>query len=356
MPKPLVSFIMPVYNTEKYVARAIESVLSQTYQNFELILVNDGSTDSSGLICDSYAKQSTKIKVMHKENGGVSSARNCGLDAANGEYIQFIDSDDEIEAERTQKMVDAMIKYDVDVVFDGFKTVNEKKEVKREFCPEFKIYPRNKLLINQYIDKNLHSILLSSCVGMFKKSIIEINKLAFNTRYAVGEDGFFTLDYLKYIENACVLNTCSYYYYIYDAQNRANTVSYSYCDAYELTIARFEKMYSIICGNIAQQEASSIYQAFIDRLIAQMVGVLRYIKHYGINELYCRVQKIACNSHVMAAAKVYKRAKKQDSILIPFFLKHKIVPLLFAALFFRSKKLIKERGFPQNIKSIYTKQ
>ena len=91
---PTISVIVPVYNAEKYLSRCMDSILVQTFTCFELLLVDDGSTDCSGRICDEYAKRDTRIRVIHKENGGVSSARNLGLDNAKGEWICFCDSDD----------------------------------------------------------------------------------------------------------------------------------------------------------------------------------------------------------------------------------------------------------------------
>lgn len=89
-----VSIIMPVYNSEKYLSKAVESVLAQDFQDFELIMVDDGSPDNSGAVCDSYAEKDARVKVIHKKNGGICSARNAGIDAARGEYIGFCDNDD----------------------------------------------------------------------------------------------------------------------------------------------------------------------------------------------------------------------------------------------------------------------
>lgn len=99
MNSPLISIIVPVYNTGKYLDRCIQSVLAQTYTNWELLLIDDGSTDSSGAICDKYAAEDNRIRVFHKENGGVSSARNLGLDNAKGDWITFIDADDSVKPE-----------------------------------------------------------------------------------------------------------------------------------------------------------------------------------------------------------------------------------------------------------------
>lgn len=99
---PTISVIVPVYNAEKYLRRCIDSVLAQTYTDFELLLIDDGSKDKSGEICDEYAQKDTRVRVFHQENGGVSSARNLGLDNAKGEWVTFVDSDDEIEPEHLQ--------------------------------------------------------------------------------------------------------------------------------------------------------------------------------------------------------------------------------------------------------------
>ncbi|MBQ3553323.1 MAG: glycosyltransferase family 2 protein [Clostridia bacterium] len=117
---PLVSIIVPVYNVEKYLERCIKSVLSQTYPNIELILVDDGSKDSSPQICDSYADREN-ITVIHKENGGLSSARNAGIKRATGEYIFFLDSDDFIHDECIQTLYDIMTQCDCDIVQGNFE-------------------------------------------------------------------------------------------------------------------------------------------------------------------------------------------------------------------------------------------
>ena len=114
----MVSIIMPVYNSEKYVSDAIESVCNQSYKNWELLIVNDGSTDQSSKIADDYAKKDSRIKVFHRNNEGVSMARNYALDKCNGNYITFIDSDDVYHPERLKKMMQIFVQNpDCDIVF-----------------------------------------------------------------------------------------------------------------------------------------------------------------------------------------------------------------------------------------------
>ena len=112
----LISVIVPVYNVESYVAECIESIQNQTYMNLEIILVDDGSKDMSGDICDQYAAYDERIKVIHQENGGLSAARNTGIEAANGDYISFVDSDDYIRLTLFEDMLQLLKEYDLDII------------------------------------------------------------------------------------------------------------------------------------------------------------------------------------------------------------------------------------------------
>ena len=120
---PAVSIIVPVYNAERTVGRCIESILNQEYTDFELLLVNDGSTDSSGGLCDSYAARDQRVRVFHKENAGVSNARNLALAQARGTYLQFLDSDDWITPEATLSLVRAAEDHQCDLVISDFYRV-----------------------------------------------------------------------------------------------------------------------------------------------------------------------------------------------------------------------------------------
>ena len=119
MDRAKISVIVPVYNVEQYLSRCVDSIVSQSYENLEVILVDDGSKDASGKICDDYAGKDGRITVIHKENGGLSSARNAGLDMASGEYVAFVDSDDWIEQQAYEWMMDAMLRHGVKLVCAG---------------------------------------------------------------------------------------------------------------------------------------------------------------------------------------------------------------------------------------------
>lgn len=123
--KDLISIIIPIYKVELYIDKCIESILNQTWKNIEVILVDDGSPDKCGQICDEYAKKDTRIKVIHKENGGLSDARNAGVEVATGNYIGFIDSDDWIDENFYEQLIDKIKKTGVDIVAAGVKKVWE---------------------------------------------------------------------------------------------------------------------------------------------------------------------------------------------------------------------------------------
>lgn len=122
--EPLLSVIIPVYNVEQYLSRCVDSILAQTYQKLEVILVDDGAQDASGHICDEYAAKDSRVRVIHKKNGGLSSARNAGIDAAKGEYLAFVDSDDWIEPDAYEHMLSLMENYDAKLVCAGRYDVN----------------------------------------------------------------------------------------------------------------------------------------------------------------------------------------------------------------------------------------
>lgn len=123
--KELISVIVPVYNVEKYIGKCIDSIIAQTYDNLEIIIVDDGSADSCPQICDEYAVKDSRIKVIHKANGGLSDARNAGIDASCGDYIGFVDSDDCIEPDMYEKLYNALVSGNADMAVSNFTYVDD---------------------------------------------------------------------------------------------------------------------------------------------------------------------------------------------------------------------------------------
>lgn len=191
---PLISVIVPVYNVERFLSRCIDSILAQKYKNFELLLINDGSKDASGHMCDLYAEVDARIKVFHKENGGVSSARNLGLEKAKGEWITFCDSDDYVKdfwLDNFIKNIDAT----TDFVCQGY-------EASSAISGKHSIGINADANAESILDNITHNDLLGYvCTKLFKKNIIERSGIIFNERIRFREDCFFVIQYLSKIEN-----------------------------------------------------------------------------------------------------------------------------------------------------------
>lgn len=152
-----ISIIVPIYNVEMYLEKCINSILNQTLNDFEVIMINDGSTDKSGEICNKYGMIDPRIKIIHKKNGGLSSARNAGLDVAKGEYIGFVDSDDYIDKQMYQKLIDESIKSDSDIVICDMKYNLKGKDINQTRFEDFGIINRNEALIKYFNHKYFKS-------------------------------------------------------------------------------------------------------------------------------------------------------------------------------------------------------
>lgn len=181
MMKKLVSVVIPVYNVEKYLQECLDSVISQTYTKLEIILVDDGSTDSSADICNEYAKNDSRVHVIHKTNGGASSARNVGLQIANGEYVYFLDSDDFINQTAIEKLVDMAERNDADLVFmDGLVFDDGVNSGKQEDCYKHTVYYETSFgrnIIRKQFTNDDFFVLVQMI--LFKRELLLNNQLSF---------------------------------------------------------------------------------------------------------------------------------------------------------------------------------
>ena len=204
----LISIIIPIYNVEKYIINCIESVIRQTYKNIEIILVNDGSIDNCGKICDEYLMKDDRIKVIHKKNGGLSEARNYGIEAASGKYITFIDSDDYVEKKYIESLYQAIKINNVKISQCNINKVNNKSDIIEKLG---------------YINRNVRSgkeMIEDIYNGHWGENIVAWNKmysidLFENIRYPVGkihEDEYTTYKFLYYTDKVAIVDEYLYNY------------------------------------------------------------------------------------------------------------------------------------------------
>ena len=194
MNPPQISIIIPVYNSENYLRECLDSITKQTFTDFEVLLINDGSTDKSGIICDEYAAKDSRFKVFHKENGGVSSARNLGLHNAKGEWITFVDSDDLIEEDALKNFI--LTNSDqIDFFLFGVKKLIDEKEVTFFYFENDQVFS-----VLEFINKYpLCQYFAEPWSKFFKSSIIKINNITFDESLSWGEDSLFNVQYLSLI-------------------------------------------------------------------------------------------------------------------------------------------------------------
>lgn len=208
---PTVSIIIPIYNAEKNLRRCIESVLKQEYTNFELILVDDGSSDSSGVICDEYREKEHRIRVVHKKNTGVSDSRNIGISMAQGEYIQFLDSDDWITSEATGLMVRMAEEHHCDMVISDFYRVVGERVSHKGDIPEEGVLSRVEFA-SYMLEKPADFYYGVLWNKLYKREIIEKHQLRMDKDISWCEDFMFNLEYIRHIERVYVSRVPFYYY------------------------------------------------------------------------------------------------------------------------------------------------
>ena len=219
--QPFISIVIPVYNSEKYISKCIESVLSQSYSKWELILVNDGSTDNSGTICNHYAEKDTRIKVIHKSNEGVGSARNSGIKQASGDFITFIDSDDYISSQYIADFVRCN-PLEKSIVISGLITQTpSQKYISFQYADESTLNGTTayRLIIKYDLLRDGGPV-----NKLFDLQLIKHHNLQFLTNLSYHEDHIFVYSYYLFIENIIISKFCVYYY-MYYGEDSKNSLS-----------------------------------------------------------------------------------------------------------------------------------
>lgn len=211
---PLVTVIVPIYNAEKYLGETLSLIAAQTYRNLEVLMIDDGSSDSSPEICKMIEKKDNRFRYIYKENEGVSSARNLGIREANGVYIQFIDSDDRIEKNLLKECVEIITEQRTDMVIYGMTFDIEKNNIiKRRIEKNYKtaVLEKNSIVKNYYrLYEN--NYLSSVCNKLLNRNFIVTNQLLFDERLTNYEDLLFTIQYLNKCNTISITDKCYYHY------------------------------------------------------------------------------------------------------------------------------------------------
>lgn len=274
-----ISVIIPVYNREDCIWRCIQSIREQSYRELEIIIVDDGSTDQSGMICDQLQREDTRISVIHQKNQGVSAARNYGIRVASGKYIQFVDSDDTIEKYMCEKLVKRQIETDADMVICGYNLIKKEKIEHIEatnsffvnlgcFVDEFAYYLKNFLLHNPWN----------------KLYLREKIRIPFDVNYFAGEDLLFNMEYLRDCVSIAGLRDVLYNYYYVPSDRYKNNGGEIATGIYHALLNFVEKKL-----NNDSSALMAVYKVYIDDML------------YAI--------RLACKEHNLLAIRSIEKTK-----------------------------------------------
>ena len=211
----MVSIVVPVYNVEKYLKQCVESLINQTYKDIEIILVDDGSKDNSGKICDEYSEKYEFIRVIHKENAGLGMARNTGMENAKGDYVDFMDSDDYLKPDTVEKLVKALEETGADTCLGGYSRFMENGEFTYTYSPGQHCYSAKEFFPRQMgsLPDKKDAFRPSVTNALLDMTIIREYKLRFKSeREYIAEDLYFDIDYYRYSKKVCTADTAGYCY------------------------------------------------------------------------------------------------------------------------------------------------
>lgn len=313
MKSPDISIIVPVYNSGKWLNRCIDSILAQTYADFEVLLINDGSTDNSPAICDEYAARDSRIRVFHKPNSGVSASRNLGISNSNGEFITFVDSDDWIDAEYLECLHDNIAGADLSIC--DFEVLGTTERWRQKVQPGF-------VSSDNFVDFIMKTYpfcyLTAPWIKLFRKSIIDSHNILFNESLDTFEDTVFVLDYLRYVTNISCSDRKLYKYW-----RESNGLSQND----ELRIRQMPVIssciYSSLCrmAEVRNIEVSMLYILILGRRFYDWV----FPRHYGVGQLREHLRSIAALPEIRCLYEgKYRSYKPKYGLILRYLVRGKI--------------------------------
>lgn len=326
----LISVIVPVYNAEKYLGKCIESIINQTYKDIEIILVNDGSKDDSLSVCNDYAKIDSRIRVVDIDNSGVSCARNTGIFYATGKYIQFVDSDDYINLDMTEKLFNAAQEHDVDLVVCGYNTIVNGECTKNQIISSY----LNKALTEK--DVNVTDLFNTSFFNspwnkLYKKALITSE---FKEDFKIGEDLLFNLDYLQNIDKFSVLDECLYNYVV-NKSSATNVISadkiFKQIELGNVTSKWFKDKFNSI-------DVDLYWGNFISCSIINMC-ICYVASKDGYKTIKSNIRKLMDNSDAVRMISAYVPSTREHKILRSLFIKKRWFLMI---RYGKARKLLKQ--------------
>ncbi|WP_078553419.1 glycosyltransferase family 2 protein [Bacillus alkalicellulosilyticus] len=277
-----VSIIIPVYNSEKYISKCLDSILSQTYRNIEIILINDGSTDKSRKIIESYQEKDKRIVVYHQENAGPSESRNQGLTNSKGQYIVFIDSDDTVHENHIQSLVTEMNSTNADIVCCGYFDISHYGTIKHNDFDK-----KDEINTKSMISKILQGTGGVLWAKIYRRDIIQKFNLRLDNQIYMSEDMVFVLNYILYCKKFSILNEYLYYYNRLNQNSISSNITSEYVGNIINVCRHLEQLLKVagIEDNLINAEISKRIQTFVVQVIESQYTLNGKQKGNAINNL-----------------------------------------------------------------------
>ncbi|MDV7140116.1 glycosyltransferase [Maribacter sp. TH_r10] len=273
---PKVSIIVPIYNVEPYLSRCMDSLLGQTLEDIEIIMIDDESPDNCPRLCDDYAARDSRIKVLHKKNGGLGYARNSGLDIATGQYVAFLDSDDFVDLDMYEILYKTAVKHDLDTVYSGCTRLDDNLKTTAVYkIPELELLSSpdeiHNVILNMIATEPSNPIErkyeMSTCFSIYSRELIEKYRIRFlSERKCLSEDIIFNMDYLSKAQNLAFVPQ-AFYYYCHNGSSLTRTFR---DDSFE----RQKKLYYLIENRLkAMHVVPSLYKTRLDKFF---IGYIKF--------------------------------------------------------------------------------
>lgn len=329
MQRPLVSIIVPVYNVEKYLKRCIQSLLQQTYKHIEIILVDDGSLDQSGIMCDKISQEDIRVKVVHKKNAGLGMARNTGMEWVTGKYVMFVDSDDYINIDAVQKLLELAISFNVEVVLSRF-IYDDCEEESTIATGLYDGEDRVKELLTSLMGNGgkKDQINVSSCTKMYLVDFLKKTGIKFpSERELIWEDLAFNFEVFLNVKRAYV-SKYAYYHYCYNTMS----LTHRYIpDKFEKIMIMYEYMsQKIAAHNLSEDSKVRVDNMFMGNIRTCIKLEAYYFKKNGLKASINNIKEISSDSRVQKlVSEIPNKEMTKQQVLYNWFITNKMPVVLF---------------------------
>lgn len=334
-----ISVVIPVYNVEKDLDRCISSVIMQDFQELEVILVDDGSTDASGAMCDAYQDQYQNIKVVHQKNGGLAAARNTGLRYATGDYVSFVDSDDYLEENAYLDLARYIQKNKCDICYFGHYRETETQKLAYDIVPSTLIYSEKEEILGRFLSGALNGrnsgkgecfTGLSVCCGVYSRRLLEEHGIIFaSEREILSEDIVFNLQACMHAQRIAI-----YPHYLYHYVTRGQSLTQKYRrDRFEAALRMDAALRTVAQNNhLSELLEQGIMNCFFMNLIVCLKQEVLYEKANGHQRVMEKLKRIGNNPETRRYLKIYRSKDWKRHFLLEI-LRHKRWNILYWSIY-----------------------